>query len=170
MPSFDADREEIIAFESGDKYLFSKYFDKDPLFNQLEKYHQNDKYRFEIPEDGLEQVRQILDEYLYDLVIEDSWEDYLVATDKETDSSTILRNSVMKKRQGQNDIFLMKDKLPVEQALEDIATPTRKIRYQQGGTHMENRRIIAGPTVTEPARTSRYKYLPLSNIDKSILQ
>jgi len=126
MPSFDIDTEEITAFELGDRYLFTTYFDKEPLFNQLQQYYHSDKYRFEIPESDLKQVRQILDEFFYDLVIETSWEDYLVATDKKADSSTILKNSVMKTRRGRHEIHLMKDKLSVEQALEHGATPLEK--------------------------------------------
>ena len=126
MLSFDVDKEEITAFEFGNRYLFTTYFDKEPLFNQLKQYYKSDKYRFEIPEDELEQVRQNLDEFFYDLVIEISWEDYLVTTDKEADSNTVLRNSVMKTRRGRHEICLMKDKLSVEQAIEDGATPLEK--------------------------------------------
>jgi len=126
MPSFDVDKEEITAFELRNRYLFTTYFDKEPLFNQLKQYYKSDKYRFEIPEDDLEQVRQNLDEFFYDLVIETSWEDYLVTTDKEVDSNTVLRNSVMKTRRGRHEIYLMKDKLSVEQAIEDGATPLKK--------------------------------------------
>jgi hypothetical protein len=102
MPSFDVDTEEITAFEISNSYLF------------------------EIPESDLEQVRQILDEFFYDLVIEDSWEDYCVATDKEADTSSILRNSVMRKHRGHHEIYLMKDKLSVEQAIEHGATEIEK--------------------------------------------
>jgi len=126
MPSFDVDKEEITAFELRNRYLFTTYFDKEPLFNQLKQYYKSDKYRFEIPEDDLEQVRQNLDEFFYDLVIETSCEDYLVTTDKEADSNTVLRNSVMKTRRGRHEIDLMKDKLSVEQAIEDGATPLEK--------------------------------------------
>ena len=126
MPSFDVDTEEITAFEISNSYLFTTYFDEEPLFNQLKQYYQSDKYRFEIPENDLEQVRQILDEFFYDLVIEDSWEDYCVATDKEADTSSILRNSVMRKHRGHHEIYLMKDKLSVEQAIEHGATEIEK--------------------------------------------
>jgi len=126
MPSFEVDTEEINAFEINDRYLCTTYFDEESLFNQLKQYFYSDKYRFEIPECDLEQVRQILDEFFYDLVIEDSWEDYCVATDKEADSSTILRTSVMKTRRGRHEIFLMKDKLSVEQAIEHGASEIEK--------------------------------------------
>jgi hypothetical protein len=126
MPSFDIDKEEITAFETGNRYLFATYFDEKPLFNQLKQYYNTDKYRFEIPEDDLEQVRQILDRYFYDLLIKDNLQDYCVATDKEADTSSILRNSVMRKHRGHHEILLMKDKLSVEQAIEDGATPLEK--------------------------------------------
>ena len=113
------------------QYLFTTYFNEEPLFNQLKQYYKSDKYRFEIPEGDLKQVRQILDEFSYELVIEDSWKDYCVAADKEADSSTVLRNSVTKTRQGHNGIFLMKNKLSVEQALEDGATHWKNQRLQR---------------------------------------
>lgn len=126
MPRFDIDTEEITAFEIGDTYYFTTYFDEESLFKQLNQYYKTGKYRFEIPGDDLEQVRQILDEFYYSLRIEDNWEDYCVAADKEADTSSILRNSVMNTNRGLHEIFLMKDKLSVEQAIEEGATPLEK--------------------------------------------
>lgn len=69
MPSFDIAKEEITAFEISDRYLFTMYFDEEQLFKQLKEYYHSDKYKLEIPEYDLEQVRQVLDKFFYDLVI-----------------------------------------------------------------------------------------------------
>lgn len=132
MPRFDINTEEITAFEIGDTYHFTMHFDEKQLFDQLRQYHKIDKYGFEIAEDSLEQTRQTLDGFFYDLVIEDSWEDYCVAAEKEADSSSILRNSVMREHRKRHEIFLMKDKLSVEQAVEQGAT-----RLEKSGLTME---------------------------------
>lgn len=121
MPRFDSDTEEITAFEIGDTYHFTTYFDEEQPFRQLKQYYKTDKYRIKIPDGDLEQVRRTLDEFFYDLKTEDSWEDYYVTTDEEADTEKIPRNSVMNTRRHQ--IFLMKDKLSVEQAIEDGAAP-----------------------------------------------
>jgi len=118
MPTFDIETEEITAFDTGDRYIFKSYFDEDQLFQQLEKYYDSDKYRFEIPYEDIEEVRQLLDEYFYELKTTDRLEDYSVVVPAETDSSDILRNSVMQKHRRQNEILVMKDKLSVKQAEE----------------------------------------------------
>jgi len=106
MPDFDSETEEITAFEIGDTYIFKEYIDEDWLFGQLEKYYYKNKYRFEIPEEDLEEVRQIFEKYYYDLEVADSVEDYCVVVDRKSDSSDILRNSAMKKQRGQGEIIV----------------------------------------------------------------
>ena len=106
MPTFDVETEEITVFEIGDRYIFKTYFDEDQLFKQLKKYYNENKYRLEIPEADLEEVRQILDEYYYDLDVEDSVDDYCVVVDRKSKSANTLRNSVMRKHKG-NKRFLL---------------------------------------------------------------
>ena len=132
MPSFNVDMEEITAFDSGNTYLFTAYFDEEQLFNQLEKYYNRDKYRFKVPEKDLEEVQQTLDNYFYELVIEDSSEEYCVVADEETDSNATLSNSVMRKRRGNHDIYLMKNKLSLEQAVEQGAIRVEKLEVNAG--------------------------------------
>jgi len=122
MPTFDVDREEITAFEFDGRYIFKQYFDNDDLFQELEQYYNADKYRFEIPDDKLPEVRQVLDNHFYDLKIADNIFPYCVVQEKEADSSTIVRNAVLSQQQENQDIFLMKDKLSVKQAVEQGAS------------------------------------------------
>lgn len=121
MPTFDADREEITAFKVDGTYLFKQYFDRDDEFDALKSYYKNDKYRFEVPEDELDDVQQILDEYFFDLRIEDNRHSYCVVMEQGDDYSDVLRNSVLTRRRGSNVVFLMKDLLSVEQAVEQGA-------------------------------------------------
>jgi hypothetical protein len=117
MPTFDVETEEITVFEIGDRYIFKTYFDEDQLFKQLEKYYNENKYRFEIPEADLEEVRQILDECYYGLDVEDSVDDYCILIDRKSKSANTLRNSVMRKHKGKQETLIMKDELSKKQAV-----------------------------------------------------
>lgn len=132
MPSFNVDTEEITAFDFGNTYVFTAYFDEEQLFNQLKKYYNRDKYRFKVPEEDLEEVQQTLDNYFYELVLEDSPEEYCVVADEETDSNAILSNSVMRKQRRNHDIYLMKNKLSLEQAVEQGAIRVEKSEVNPG--------------------------------------
>jgi hypothetical protein len=85
MPTFDVDWEEITASEFGGRYIFKQYFNNDDLFQELEQYYNSDKYRFEVPEGELSEVRQVLDNYFYELEIADNVEEYWVVQQKEAD-------------------------------------------------------------------------------------
>ncbi|WP_336337410.1 hypothetical protein [Haloarcula brevis] len=126
MPTFDVEQDEIIAFEFDQTYLFKQYFDKDDLFQQLQEYYYSDKYRFEVPEEKLPEVRQFLDNYFYGLKIDEEPEDYCVVKDEQVNSSDILRNSVANQRKGSYEIYLMKDEISVRQAVEKGATRLEK--------------------------------------------
>lgn len=130
MPTFDVETEEITAFDIGDKYIFRTYFDEDRLFQQLGKYYNSDKYRFEIPHRDIRKARQLLDEYFYELKITGRLEDYSVVIPEEVDSSDILKNSVMKKHRHQHEILVMKDELSVRQAEEKGAVPLEESQVQ----------------------------------------
>lgn len=121
MPTFDVEREEITAFEVDSTYLFKQYFDRDDVFYALQSYYNRDKYRFEVDEDDLEDVRQILDENFYDLKIADALTNYCVAVEQGADYSDILRNAVLTRRRSGYVVFMMKDLLSVEQAVEQGA-------------------------------------------------
>lgn len=126
MSSFDVDQQEITVFELDDRYFFKEYFDNDDLFRELEQYYNSDKYRFEIPEGELSEVRQVLDGFFYELQITDNIMGYCVVQQKKADSSTILGNAVLSQRQGNHDVFLMKDKLSARRAIEQGASQGKK--------------------------------------------
>ena len=126
MPTFDVEQGQITAFEFNQTFLFKQYFDKDDLFQQLEQYYNSDKYRFEVPEEELSEVNQLLDNFFYELEVVDQPQEYCVVQNKEVDSSDILRNSVAHQRRRNYDIFLLKDEISVRQAIEKGTTSPEK--------------------------------------------
>ena len=126
MPTFDADTTEINAFEveDADLYIFSQYFDQEEVFAELREWYNNEHYRFEIPTDEIDGVEALLDDYFYDLqrVPPDAIEPFCVVKEKYTDHADILRNSVYHTSRGSTTVFVMRDRLSAEQAVEQGAT------------------------------------------------
>jgi len=124
MPTFDIDSEQINVFEINDTYLFKAYFDNDDLFKTLQQYYNADAYRFELPtdHDTLQHIDDILAEHFYTLNVVEDPEPYCVVMDRNDDHSNILRNTVVKFERGQHNVFLLKDQLSVDQAIEHGAT------------------------------------------------
>lgn len=56
MPSFAVD----------DTYLFKQYFEQDEVFTELRPYYNEDDYRFEVPQDGFDDVQQYTRDELVD--------------------------------------------------------------------------------------------------------
>ena len=131
MPSFDVDTTEIAAFEveEADLYIFSQYFDNDEVFAELSEYYDSEHYRFEVPAGELDQVEALLEEYFYELrrVGPDEIEPYCVVKRKYTDHTDILRNSVYHTSRSDWNVFVMKDRLSAEQALEQGASPLAEL-------------------------------------------
>lgn len=137
MPDFDIDKEEVNAFKIEVTYLFKEHFWQNDIFDQLEEYYNRDKYRFEVPGRDIKEVRQILDEYHYELNIVDNLGEYCVVADKEADTEEILRNAVMKTRKNGVNVYLMKDELSVKQAVESGASRLPKIELEEGSPRWE---------------------------------
>lgn len=124
MPAFDVDREEINVFEVNDTYLFKQYFDNSDVFDELRQYYNQDAYRFELPDQAtVQQVDATLADYFYTLDVVDDIEAYCVVVERGKDYSDILRNAVVQFDRRQHHVFLMKDQLSVDQAVEHGATP-----------------------------------------------
>ena len=122
MPTFDIDPEEITVFPIEGEYWFSHYFDRTDLFEALREYYNEDAYRFEIPAEEFEEVREELAEEYIDLVVAEDLESYCVVIEQYTEYGDILRDSVAHwERQGHR-FFLMKDELSVREAVEHRAT------------------------------------------------
>ena len=87
MPSLNVDPGQIAAFDLGGRYVFKQYFDEDDLFQQLEKYYNSDKYRFEVTNGDLPKIRQILDKYFFDIEMIENSNDFCVIRDRQLDLS-----------------------------------------------------------------------------------
>lgn len=121
MPTFDVELRTINAFDIDDRYLFKAFFDENDLCTQLEQYYNPDRYRYEIPSGKIEHIEQILDEYFYELTYPDSRTPFIIAADKNIDTTNILRNAIHNQRRKLYHIFLMKNETSASQAIEQGA-------------------------------------------------
>lgn len=124
MPTFDVDRTQINVFETEGRYLFTQYFEQDDLFAALRPYYNKDEYRFEVPTDAFDDVQDTLEDHFYEPVVITDPEPFCVVHPTDTDLPDVLfKASVVQQSQGDVYVFLMKDQLSVEQAVNQGATP-----------------------------------------------
>lgn len=123
MPTFDVDRERINLFAVDDRYLFKHYFDEDDLFGELRRYYNEDDYRFEVPQEDIADVQDLLEDHFYEPRIVDDPEEFCVVHRKYAEHPDVLfKASVLQRSTGDHHVFLMKDQLSVEQAVNNGAT------------------------------------------------
>ena len=123
MPSFDVDREQVNLFRVEDRYLFKQYFDQDTVFTALRDYYNQDDYRFEVPPDVVEEVKQVLREHMFEPVVMDAPAEFCVVYPKYTDHPDVLfKAAVLQRSKRDKHLFLLKDQLSVEQAVNNGAT------------------------------------------------
>ena len=123
MPSFDVDREQVNLFRVEDRYLFKQYFDQDTVFTALRDYYNQDDYRFEVPPDAVEEVKQVLREHMFEPVVVDAPAEFCVVYPKYTDHPDVLfKTAVLQRSKRDRHLFLLKDQLSVEQAVNNGAT------------------------------------------------
>lgn len=166
MPTFDVEPRGITAFEMDGAFLFKEYFEQDELFDQLRKYYKSDKYRFEIPEEEFKEVRQILEDSYYDLSVADNLENYCVVADENSNTTELLKNSIMRTRRGGQEVYVMKDRLSVKQAIERGATELAEpesIAGNRGGKSTDR-------TGADGAYSGSYKYRGCGNPPTRLLK
>ena len=123
MPSFDVDREQVNLFRVEDRYLFKQYFDQDTVFTALRDYYNQDDYRFEVPPDAVEEVKQVLRGHMFEPVVVDAPAEFCVVYPKYTDHPDVLfKTAVLQRSKRDKHLFLLKDQLSVEQAVNNGAT------------------------------------------------
>jgi len=123
MPSFDVDREQVNLFRVEDRYLFKQYFDQDTVFTALRDYYNQDDYRFEVPPDVVEEVKQVLREHMFEPVVVDAPAEFCVVYPKYTDHPDVLfKTAVLQRSKRDKHLFLLKDRFSVEQAVNNGAT------------------------------------------------
>ena len=118
MPSFDVEPEQLVVFEVDDEYFFSQYFEQTDLLEDLRGYYNHTAYRFEVPEEELDTVREHLEDAYYEPVIVTDLEPYCVVIDKYDEHAEILKRSVATWERQRKRFFLMKDDLAVKEAVE----------------------------------------------------
>jgi len=119
---FDITREKINVFKIRKTYCFKHYFNDREVFEELSKYYNEKKYRFEC---GTAGERNKIIKYLWKVgfdayLIEDPVE-YIVKIDRTKKYAPILKSSIEQIETGNIRLFLMKDKAAVEQAIESGA-------------------------------------------------
>lgn len=126
MPTFDVDAERIAVFRLDERYVFSEYFERSDVFDDLREYYDDEAYRFEVPVDEFDAVRERLREAFYEPAVVEDPEPYCVVTEKYEEHAAILRNSVANWERRGHLFFLMKSERAVEAALERGATPAEE--------------------------------------------
>jgi hypothetical protein len=81
VATFDADRERVTVFRVGDEFFFSYYFDRQDVFEELRDYD-DDHYRFAVPADEFDAVRDVLAVAFYEPVVVEDLESYCVVIER----------------------------------------------------------------------------------------
>jgi hypothetical protein len=132
MPTFDIDPEPLVVFRVGDEYLFSRYFDRQDVFDDLREYYNEEQYRFEVPADEFEQVRNRLEDAYFDPVVVTDLEPYCVVIDRYDEHAEILKQSVATWERHGHRFFLMQNELAVKEAVERGATRISETEFVVG--------------------------------------
>jgi hypothetical protein len=112
------DPDRLLVFEVDDEYLFSQYFDRTDVFEDLREYYNDTEYRFEVPEAEFDAVRERLESAHYEPVILTDLEPYCVLIDRYDEHTEILRRSVATWQRRGRRFFLMESDLAAKEAVE----------------------------------------------------
>lgn len=132
MPALDVDRETIYVFPVGEAYLFSHYFDRTDVFDALREYYDGENYRFEVPAEEFDDVRQLLEDEYFEPVVAAYLEAFCVVKEQYTEHAESLRHSVANWERDGQLFFLLKDEHSVRLAVERGATPIEETNYVVG--------------------------------------
>ncbi|SDY63113.1 hypothetical protein [Halopenitus persicus] len=114
--------ERVNVFVVDDVHLFKHFFDDDEVFDRLKRYYNNHQYRFEVPANEFEELREFLEDHGYGLVDVDVTEEFVVVVKKYTDHpDNIFKESVVQRTVNGYNCFLMTDQSAVENAVQQGA-------------------------------------------------
>lgn len=123
----------ISVFPVSGEYLFKHYFDHGDVFEKLQEYYEEDEYRFAVPEDEFEEVKENMADWGHDLIVLDDIEEYIVVKEQYTKHADILRNSVAHWTRREHNFFLLKSETAVYEAVEQKgATPVSETEFEPG--------------------------------------
>jgi hypothetical protein len=111
------DPDQFLVFAVDDEYLFSQYFDRTDVFEDLREYYNDTEYRFEVPDAEFDAVRERLEDAHYEPVVVTDLEPYSVVIDKYDEHAEILKRSVATWQRRGRRFFLMKSDLAVKEAV-----------------------------------------------------
>lgn len=124
MPTFDVDVKVINVFEFEKCYMFKHFFQLDDTFEAVREFYNKEEYRFEVPRDAIDEVRERLVEYYYELKLVDNTEEFCVVMQRCNEyPKPLFRNAVLMDSRGDYKLFVLKDKVAVEQAILHGAKP-----------------------------------------------
>jgi len=116
---FDITRKKVNIFKIGKLYCFKQYLDDRELYDELSEYYNQKKYRFECKTVGeRNKIMKLLFSKGYEPIPVDDFQEYMVRIDRYKKYGNILKNSIEHTEMGSDRIFVMKDMLSLEQALE----------------------------------------------------
>lgn len=123
MASFRrAGDERVNVFAVDERYLFKHYFDGDAVFARLQRYYDNQQYRFEVPAEAFEDLREYLADHGYALVVVDAVEAFVVVVQQYTaHPENIFKASVAQRTVDGYNCFLLTDEDAVIHAVADGA-------------------------------------------------
>lgn len=117
-----ASHERVNAFFVDGMYLFKNYFQEQEIFDRLKQYYNNQHYRFEVPADDFDDVRDLLADHGYGLVHVETLSEFVVVVKKYTKHpEDIFKKSVMQRSADGYNCFLMTDQEAVERAIQEEA-------------------------------------------------
>jgi len=116
---FDISRKNINIFKIGNIYCFKAYFNDKDIFKELSTYYNKERFRFEFSTSSeLNKLIKYLWNAGYDANLVEDISKYLVKIKHTMKYAKILKNSIEQTEIGSDRVFLMKDLLSVEQAIE----------------------------------------------------
>jgi hypothetical protein len=131
-PTSDISPEPVHLFRAGNEYLFSAYIDNELVFAELREHYEETEYRFEVPVDALETVREQLVEAGFEPIEVTALEPYCVVIERYDEHAAILRQSVATWERRGHRFFLLPDKLAVTDAVDRGATRLEETEFVVG--------------------------------------
>ncbi|MFC6616088.1 hypothetical protein ACFQAS_14320 [Halopenitus salinus] len=119
--------ERVNVFVVDDVHLFKHFFEDEAVFDRLKRYYNNHQYRFEVPANEYDELREFLEDHGYGLVGVDVIEEFVVVVKKYTDHpDNIFKESVVQRTVNGYNCFLMTDQSAVENAVQQGAIRLRQ--------------------------------------------
>ena len=118
-----ASRERINVFRVEGAYLFKHYVSED-AFAEVERYYEAYDYRFEVPPERFEFVREVLADHDYAPVVVEDPDPFAVVKRKYTNHPDVLfEDAVYQRSLGTFNCFVMKTRDAADRAVERGGRP-----------------------------------------------